>query len=255
MKFERLADREASTVRVFPRLARCCGSGQAQYTLGAPPLGEKSLPSGDSHFIGALAGGRAVLAENPWPRRVDTAAAWLFGIVGFFVAAEIVAQSKCLLGGCSGGVTLATLKRPLAPPDNIWTQFALPYLQLVIAYGLTYCPGDPEAGQQSYFATFLRTWPLKFLGKISYALYLVHEPLIYLFHYLLNGPIPNEEHPLHTPNSKYNRMRTGIGGIYGTAYMPVWGIPVVMSVSFVLAVLLERYVEAPCRDRLRAPRK
>ena len=91
---------------------------------------------------------------------------------------------------------------------------------------------------------------LQFLGKVSYSLYLVHEPLIYLTHYLLNGPIPNEAHPcswcsalLLTPSDPeqmdkegkpYEQLHRPRGN------MPAWAIPVVIGTALVLAVLLEK---------------
>ena len=72
-----------------------------------------------------------------------------------------------------------------------------------------------------------------FLGKISLALYLIHEPII---QYVAWVARPAKAWSLNMP-------------------MPPWGIAIVLPVSLVLATLLERTVETPARiftrERLR----
>jgi peptidoglycan/LPS O-acetylase OafA/YrhL len=72
--------------------------------------------------------------------------------------------------------------------------------------------------------------PLLFLGRISLPLYLVHEPIIQYVAWIAR-PDQFWINGLPTP-------------------MPAWGTVVVIPVSFVLAILLERYVESPARKYL-----
>ncbi|WP_459865629.1 hypothetical protein [Endothiovibrio diazotrophicus] len=69
-----------------------------------------------------------------------------------------------------------------------------------------------------------------FFGRISLALYLVHEPII---QYVTWVARPDQAWSFDLP-------------------MPLWGIVVVLPVSLVLATLLERTVETPARNFLRA---
>jgi peptidoglycan/LPS O-acetylase OafA/YrhL len=77
----------------------------------------------------------------------------------------------------------------------------------------------------------LLSWPaFLFLGRISLALYLIHEPII---QYVAWAARPAQAWSSNMP-------------------MPLWGIAIVLPVSLVLATLLERTIETPARNFIRA---
>lgn len=141
-----------------------------------------------------------------WGRRVD----WYAGTFALFViglsALQIVVKFD-LLG-------------------SWWMQGVFPYALLVIIVGLS------VTGQEAnpYTQRFL-SWPVfLFLGRISLALYLIHEPVI---QYVAWAARPDQAWSFDMP-------------------MPVWGIAIVVPLSLVLATLLERVIETPVRNFLRA---
>lgn len=107
-----------------------------------------------------------------------------------------------------------------------WVQGVFPYVLLVIIVGLSVT----SRGANPYTQRLLR-WPaFLFLGRISLPLYLVHEPII---QYVVWAAKPDQAWSSNMP-------------------MPLWGIAIVLPVSLVLATLLERTVEAPARNFIRA---
>jgi peptidoglycan/LPS O-acetylase OafA/YrhL len=105
-----------------------------------------------------------------------------------------------------------------------WLQGVFPYLMLQVIVGLSII----EPGEKSLTRNVLTWPPFLFIGKISLALYLVHEIVIYYVKWVARPDQP-----------------------FFFEAMPVWGIAVVIPVSVALAVLLERFVERPARDSLR----
>jgi peptidoglycan/LPS O-acetylase OafA/YrhL len=87
-----------------------------------------------------------------------------------------------------------------------------------------------EQGAVSVTGRLLNWPPMLFLGRISMSLYLVHEPIIQYVAWIAH-PDQLWIKGLPTP-------------------MPAWGSVVVIPASFVLAVLLEHYVESPARKYL-----
>jgi len=107
-----------------------------------------------------------------------------------------------------------------------WMQGVFPYVILVVIVGLS------TTGREAspYTQRLLNRPTLLFLGKISLALYLVHEPII---QYVAWAARPDQPWSFNSP-------------------MPVWGIAIVLPASLILATLLERTVETPARNFLRA---
>ena len=82
----------------------------------------------------------------------------------------------------------------------VWFKYAIPgmymqvtacYLQLMIIVGLCL-----DAGK-SITCRFFKTKLMQFLGRISMALYLIHEPLIYWLKLIIFGPVEwiNDKNP------------------------------------------------------------
>lgn len=109
-----------------------------------------------------------------------------------------------------------------------WLQGVFPFILLQIIVGLSMA----EQGAVSVTGRLLNWPPMLFLGRISMSLYLVHEPIIQYVAWIAH-PDQLWIKGLPTP-------------------MPAWGTIFVIPASFVLAVLLEHYVESPARRYLRS---
>jgi peptidoglycan/LPS O-acetylase OafA/YrhL len=106
-----------------------------------------------------------------------------------------------------------------------WMQGVFPYLFLVVIVGLSVT----SRGVSPYTQRLLNSPAFLFLGRISLSLYLVHEPII---QYVAWAARPDQDWSFNMP-------------------MPVWGIAIVLPVSLVLAVLIERSIETPARNFIR----
>jgi peptidoglycan/LPS O-acetylase OafA/YrhL len=150
--------------------------------------------------------GVSIEQKNRWARRVDwcagTFVVFLIGLSALQVVGDID-----LLG-------------------SWWMQGVFPYVILVIIVGLSVT----SRGANPYTQRLL-SWPaFLFLGRISLALYLVHEPII---QYVAWAARPAQAWSFNMP-------------------MPLWGVAIVLPVSLILATLLERTIETPARNFIRA---
>ena len=148
------------------------------------------------------------------PRRWAITVDWCAGIFAFLILAFSLVESAAKID--LGGWW--------------WMQGVFPFTLLQIIVGLSLAERDGT----SVTARILNWRPMLFLGRISMALYLVHMPVIQYVAWIAR------------PNQSWN-------GSLPTP-MPAWGTAVVISVSLVLAVLLERYVETPARRFLMSRR-
>ncbi len=141
-----------------------------------------------------------------WARRVDGHAATFVAFVVGLSALQV-----------AGGIDLL---------GSWWMQGIFPYGILVIIVGLSVTGREADS-----FTQRLLSRPLfLFLGRISLALYLVHEPII---QYVAWAARPEQAWSFDMP-------------------LPLWGGVVVLPVSLVLATLLERMVETPARNYFKA---
>jgi len=143
--------------------------------------------------------------KKRWARRVD-------GYAGIFVAFVLGLSSLQIVGG----IDLL---------GSWWMQGVFPYAILVIIVGLSVT----SRGANPYVQRLLSRPAFLFLGRISLALYLVHEPII---QYVAWAARPDQAWSFNMP-------------------MPLWGIAIVLPVSLVLATLLERTIETPARNLIR----
>jgi peptidoglycan/LPS O-acetylase OafA/YrhL len=107
-----------------------------------------------------------------------------------------------------------------------WMQGVFPYVILVVIVGLSVT----SRGANPYTQRLLSWSGFLFLGRISLVLYLVHEPII---QYVAWAARPDQAWSFNMP-------------------MPLWGIAVVLPASLVFATLLERTIETPARNFIRA---
>lgn len=144
--------------------------------------------------------------KDRWARRVD----WYAGTFVVFVIGLSVLQIV-------GNIDLF---------GSWWMQGVFPYVILVVIVGLSVT----SRGANPYTQRLLSGPAFLFLGRISLALYLVHEPII---QYVAWVARPAQAWSFNMP-------------------MPLWGIAIVLPVSLVLATLLERTIETPARNFIRA---
>ena len=107
-----------------------------------------------------------------------------------------------------------------------WMQGVFPYMLIGIIFGLSVT----SRGTHPYTQRLLSGPACLFLGRISLPLYLVHEPII---QYVVWAARPDQTWSSNMP-------------------MPLWGIAIVLPVSLILATLLERTIETPARNFIRA---
>merc|ERR1719343_1156682 len=99
-------------------------------------------------------------------------------------------------------------------------------------------------GGTSKFSKFCNTNALQFLGKISMSLYLVHYLIIQYFCLLLKHVAPGL---LNMTDYRHKIIHGGTN--------PWFGIFIMVPMSLFAACVLERFMEAPCREILRSKTK
>ncbi len=144
--------------------------------------------------------------KERWARRVD----WYAGVFVVFVIGLSALQA-------AGDINLL---------GSWWMQGIFPYAILVVIVGLSMTSREAYP----YTQRLLNRPAFIFLGRISLALYLIHEPVI---QYVSWAGRPAQAWRSNMP-------------------MPLWGIAIVLPVSLVLAMLLERTIETPARNLIRA---
>ena len=102
------------------------------------------------------------------------------------------------------------------------------YTQLMIIIGL--CLDDGK----SFTSKFFKTKIMHFLGRISMALYLIHEPLIYYIRVCFHGIWNWAEHENKGPDPS-----------------PNWTIIIHIIISLIFGTLLTIYLEEPARKILK----
>merc|ERR1711951_144199 len=81
----------------------------------------------------------------------------------------------------------------------------------------------------SFVSKLLTSKLALYLGRISYAVYLIHLPVHQYISYIAYGESDD-------------------------IYIPIWCIPIMWSISIILCILLNRFIEEPLRKKLRPSR-
>merc|ERR550532_3166410 len=84
---------------------------------------------------------------------------------------------------------------------------------------------------ESFASKLLSSKLAVYLGRISYGVYLIHMPVHQYISYIAYGESAAE-----------------------SLYIPIWCIPVMWSISIILGILLNRFIEEPLRKKLRPAR-
>ena len=125
----------------------------------------------------------------------------------------------------------------------LWLQFVIAWWFLEFIWSLT-C----DDGQSIWYWLFTTKLAL-YLGKISYALYLIHEVIIWYIMWIVYGYNPRPDCDGETDCDKqwdrWNDRRS----------MPMWCIPILYVVAIPLSILLNKFVEEPMRKWLRPQKK
>merc|ERR1719295_2546979 len=87
----------------------------------------------------------------------------------------------------------------------------------------------------SFVSKLLTSKLALFLGRMSYAVYLIHLPVHQYISYIAYG-------------------ESDLTNIEVEFYIPIWCIPIMWIISIILGILLNRYIEEPLRKRLRPSR-
>ena len=167
-----------------------------------------------------------------WSRLVDLNVIWSFFVI---VTSVVVKWMTGVETGC-----------------GFWMQILLPITYLTIIVGLSFIDeGSYTDSTQSYsyFAQLCATSLLQFLGEISYALYLVHLPIMDWFGYMHGGKLTRptcngggDDKVCDEAWDEYNRSKL----------VPIWMAAPLTFVSIIFAFVLTKCVEKPCRHFLRS---
>ena len=115
-----------------------------------------------------------------------------------------------------------------------YLQFALVYVQLMVIVSLCMDNG------RSMITKFFNTKLMQFCGRISMALYLIHEPVIFYIRLCFYGV-------WYWPESEF--------GPQSPPPSPAWTILYHMVISIILASLLTIFIEEPVRKMLKSWRQ
>ena len=129
---------------------------------------------------------------------------------------------------------------------EFWLQLFIAWWFLEFIWSLTCDNG--QSIWYNLFTTKIALW----LGKISYALYLIHEIFIFYIMWINYGYNPR-------PDCEYGSDDVDCEELWGEwnwkRLIPMWCIPIVWAVSIPIAALLNTFFEEPLRKRLRPQKK
>jgi peptidoglycan/LPS O-acetylase OafA/YrhL len=134
----------------------------------------------------------------------------------------------------------------------IWLQALVPWMQLELIIALC-----RDKNNLSIITKVCKNDLSNWLGDRSMSIYLVHYPLIFYLCWAMNGKIlswPNEmncEGVYSKGSDAYNKCDQERRDFTDARLMPVWGIPIIVVASMVLAHVVYHLIEVPGRKFLR----
>ena len=196
-------------------------------------------------IMGVLAGllrNEGLLTEIPRPWTSDRLA--VFFLISFLVVITIENYEPSE----QWTLTIADAEIQVFRISAVWMQLGIAWWALQFILSLTFEDGsDNRPRGTSRVSKILTSRVALECGRISYAVYLVHDPLIQYFCWMNYGAISR-------PKCEYGgdwECESGWNEFYDSRQMPMWNVPLLWIVSIVLAVLLNRLVEEPMRRLLR----
>ena len=128
---------------------------------------------------------------------------------------------------------------------SFYLQIIIAWWQLEFIWSLTCDDG------KSICYRLLTMKCMVFLGRISYSLYLIHEVLIFYICWINYGY--RQRPDCDAESSDECAEKWNVYNDHGL--MPLWCIPILWVVSFIVAILLNRFFEEPMRKWLRPKKK
>ena len=188
--------------------------------------------------------------QKTWKRRLYVSSIFYFGLLAILITLEILIKLNIInllpalmeidpsqnvtfnasVSVCDTSPVPAFCEIFLQTDLGGYLQFALVYVQLMVIVGLCMDNG------KSMITKFFNTKLMQFLGRISMALYLIHEPIIFYIRLCFYGVWnwESEFGPQPPPPS------------------PAWTIPIHMGISILLASFLTIFIEEPGRKMLKS---
>ena len=138
----------------------------------------------------------------------------------------------------------------------VWMQLGIAFVALEWIVSLSFDDGT------SITAKIFTSKMALFLGEISYPLYLFHEPFIQYLCWINYGDISKpqcefkaelecEELDIDCGYDTVDPCKVEWEEWQNKRLIPVWNVPIVVVVSLLAAVMLNRFIEEPLRKKLR----
>ena len=142
------------------------------------------------------------------------------------------------------------LEIPIFRTSSVWMQNGIAWFALLFIVSLTFDEGTSRISKMLTSKVALEC------GRISYAVYLVHEPLRKYLCWTIYGAITRPACDWETAmETGDEECKDEWGEWWNLRLIPMWCVPVVWIVSIAVAVALNRLVEEPMRKWLRPSKK
>jgi len=128
---------------------------------------------------------------------------------------------------------------------SLYSQFLITWWALEFIVSLTLDEGT------SVVSKVLRSNMALFLGRISYALFLVQLPILQYLCWIIHGQTTGGSPQCGDGDISDCEREIMMVAVKEEWLIPVWCIPVMWTASGIMAIVLTRFVEEPLRKRLR----
>ena len=148
---------------------------------------------------------------------------------------------------------IVQLFSPIGIFGDLWFQGIVAFAELELVVALTRDGGITKVSK--WFRSSVGTW----FGDRSMAIYLIHWPLIFYVCFMANGgPLPFPRHYVgqcekyQKGSDERNHCEDVTKEWFSHNLIPLWGIPIVLILTPLLADLTYRFIEEPCRKLFRS---